>query len=52
MFTYGNIGLFDVKKSLQPAFNKLTADVTVRGISVFCAPTKGFDEISVAVLRF
>ena len=52
MLPYGNIGLFDVKKSLQPAFNKLTADVTVKDISVFHAPAKDFHEISIALIQF
>ena len=52
MILYGNIGLFHVKKFLQPAFNKLTAVAAVGDTSVFEAPIKSFYGTSIALINF
>ena len=52
MILYGNIGLFHVKKFLQPAFNKLTTVAAVGDTSVFEAPIKSFYGTSIALINF
>ena len=48
----GKLHFLCCEKPLQPAFNKLTAVVTLRGNSVFQAPLTGFYEIPIALIYF
>lgn len=47
----GIIGLFDIKKTLQRDFNKLTIVVIVRAISVSQAQIKSFYEKSISLMQ-